>query len=156
MGDSVCLAVKDSGSDPTFMQVGLKRQCANGVKLTDVSYIPSDYDLIFLHYGANDIKGITTAEQFRNQLLYLLPTTSAKVYCVLPVTSAKLASGDAFRQVMFDECTYTLDPTDFGVTAGKDGIHWLSEGHNKFTPAVQGVLDFEGITPLPEPVLYQP
>tara|TARA_R100001244_G_scaffold12078_2_gene14151 strand:- start:3059 stop:3547 length:489 start_codon:yes stop_codon:yes gene_type:complete len=131
IGDSNCTPRKWSRA---WENVGIEADCFGGRRLMQVISLPQS-DVIFLALGLNDAIHYP-ALIYGRHLSYLLTTTRAKVYCILPVVNHAGSSLDVspVRYEMYTRCTNIIDPMDFGVIVeNSDGLHWGENDDYNFT-----------------------
>lgn len=130
-GDSRC-------ASNTYLE---SRNCFGGRKLIDLDHIDTDYDVIIIHLGFNDMF-VATPEQFGAHLAYLIQGVESKTWCILPTWAnynrpAWLVS--EFRQAMIDACPNTVDPQIEGYDA--DRIHYTDENYQQIREAYKGIIN---------------
>lgn len=139
-GDSRCV-------DNIYIE---SRDCVGGRSLTDLDYINTDYDVIIIHLGFNDMFTVTP-EQYGAHLAYLIHGAEYKTWCILPTwfnyhrPSSMVAE---FREQMILICTNIKDPQIEGYQ--EDQIHYTDINYQHVYEVYQEITSPE-INPRKQP-----
>lgn len=129
LGDSIC--DKSYNTEYTAAELsGFTIDCEAQRRLSQHGpsryYEKNQYEKVIIQLGVNDALRSEPVSDYRSRLIEFLNYDDAEYWCVAPLN--KDDDIEAYRQVIFSECTNTIDPSLYNLST-EDGIHWSGADH---------------------------